>query len=399
MIPRQIEIKIRQAAKQYPVITLTGPRQSGKTTLIRVMFPEMQYFSLEDPELRHLAGEDPRGFLAQFQEKGVILDEVQRTPDLFSYIQTRVDEVDRPGQFILSGSQNFLLMKNISQTLAGRCAIFHLLPFSVNELRLLPHPVMEDIGQKILSTPEPENGNLFDFLYTGFYPRIHDKKLDAQEWLKNYTQTYLERDVRDLINIGDIESFRRFMGLCAGRVGQLLNLSSLASDCGITHTTAKRWLSVLETGFIVTLLRPHYQNFNKRLVKSPKLYFIDTGLLCYLLRIRNPEDLFLHASRGAIFENYVVAELLKDRLHAGLEPDLYFWRDSAGHELDIIIDLGSRLIPIEIKSSHTIAKDFFKGLNYWKTLVKNPSVPSALIYAGKRSFHHKSTAVYSWWNF
>jgi len=257
MIPRQIEIKIRQAAKQYPVITLTGPRQSGKTTLIRAMFPEMQYFSLEDPELRHLAGGDPRGFLAQFQEKGVILDEVQRAPDLFSYIQTRVDEVDRPGQFILSGSQNFLLMKNISQTLAGRCAIFHLLPFSVNELRQLPHPAMEDIGQKILSVPEPENGNVFDFLYTGFYPRIHDKKLDAQEWLKNYTQTYLEGDVRDLINIGDLESFRRFMGLCAGRVGQLLNLSSLASDCGVTHTTAKRWLSVLETGFIVTLLRPH----------------------------------------------------------------------------------------------------------------------------------------------
>ena len=399
MVPRQIEIKIRQAAKQYPVITLTGPRQSGKTTLIRAMFPEMQYFSLEDPELRHLAGGDPRGFLAQFQEKGVILDEVQRAPDLFSYIQTRVDEVDRPGQFILSGSQNFLLMKNISQTLAGRCAIFHLLPFSVNELRQLPHPAMEDIGQKILSVPEPENGNVFDFLYTGFYPRIHDKKLDAQEWLKNYTQTYLERDVRDLINIGDLESFRRFMGLCAGRVGQLLNLSSLASDCGVTHTTAKRWLSVLETGFIVTLLRPHSQNFNKRLVKSPKLYFTDTGLLCYLLRIRNPEDLFMHASRGAIFENYVVAELLKKRLHAGLEPDLYFWRDSAGHELDILIDLGSRLIPIEIKSGHTIAKDFFKGLNYWKTLVKNPSVPSALIYAGTRSFHHKNTAVYSWWNF
>ena len=189
------------------------------------------------------------------------------------------------------------------------------------------------------------------------------------------------------------------MGLCAGRVGQLLNLSSLASDCGITHTTAKRWLSVLETGFIVTLLRPHYQNFNKRLVKSPKLYFIDTGLLCYLLRIRNPEDLFPNASRGAIFENYVVAELLKKRLHSGLEPDLYFWRDSAGHELDIVIDLGSRLIPIEIKSSQTVAKDFFKGLDYWKKLVKNPSVPSALIYAGKRSFHHKNTAVYSWWDF
>jgi|APHig6443718053_1056840.scaffolds.fasta_scaffold38861_2 predicted AAA+ superfamily ATPase len=399
MTPRLLEKNIRKAAEQYPVITVTGPRQSGKTTLIRALFPDNEYVSLEEPELRQLASEDPRGFLAQFSGKNVILDEVQRTPDLFSYIQTRVDEVDRPGQFILSGSQNFLLMKNISQTLAGRCAVFHLMPFSLNELRQLPHPQIEDIGQKIPSIPEPENGKLFDYLFKGFYPRIHDKKLDAQEWLKNYTQTYLERDVRDLINIGDLESFRRFMGLCAGRVGQLLNLSSLASDCGITHTTAKRWLSVLETGFITTLLRPHYQNFNKRLVKSPKLYFLDTGLLCYLLRIRSPEDLLLNASRGAIFENYVVAELLKRRLHAGHEPDLYFWRDSTGHELDIIIDLGNRLIPIEVKSGHTIAKDFFNGLNFWKTLSNNPSAPTALIYAGNRSLYQKNTAVYSWWNF
>lgn len=399
MTPRLLEKNIRKAAEQYPVITVTGPRQSGKTTLIRALFPDNEYVSLEEPELRHLASEDPRGFLDQFRRKNVILDEVQRTPDLFSYIQTRVDEVDRPGQFILSGSQNFLLMKNISQTLAGRCAVFHLMPFSINELRQIPDPPIEDIGQKIPSIPEPENEKLFDYLFRGFYPRIHDKNLDAQEWLKNYTQTYIERDVRDLINIGDLESFRRFMGLCAGRVGQLLNLSSLAVDCGITHTTAKRWLSVLETGFITTLLRPHYQNFNKRLVKSPKLYFLDTGLLCYLLRIRSPEDLLLNASRGAIFENYVVAELLKRRLHAGQEPDLYFWRDSAGHELDIIIDLGNRLIPVEAKSGHTIAKDFFKGLNFWKILSNNPSVPAALIYAGNRSFHQKNTAVYSWWNF
>ncbi|PIP38173.1 MAG: AAA family ATPase [Desulfobacterales bacterium CG23_combo_of_CG06-09_8_20_14_all_51_8] len=399
MTPRLLEKNIRKAAEQYPVITVTGPRQSGKTTLIRALFPDNEYVSLEEPELRQLASEDPRGFLAQFSGKNVILDEVQRTPDLFSYIQTRVDEVDRPGQFILSGSQNFLLMKNISQTLAGRCAVFHLMPFSLNELRQLPHPPIEDIGQNIPSIPEPENGKLFDYLFKGFYPRIHDKKLDAQEWLKNYTQTYIERDVRDLINIGDLESFRRFMGLCAGRVGQLLNLSSLASDCGITHTTAKRWLSVLETGFITTLLRPHYQNFNKRLVKSPKLYFLDTGLLCYLLRIRSPEDLLLNASRGAIFENYVVAELLKRRLHAGHEPDIYFWRDSTGHELDIIIDLGNRLIPVEVKSGHTIAKDFFKGLGFWKTLSNNTSVPAALIYAGNRSLYQLNTAVYSWWNF
>lgn len=398
MIPRKLEKKLKQTAKQYPVITLTGPRQSGKTTLVRAVFPEHDYVSLEDPEQRTLALEDPRGFLEQFGGN-VILDEVQRAPDLFSYIQTTVDDTDRPGQFILTGSQNFLLLKKISQSLAGRCAILHLLPFSLTELMGWPDVSLDEFGKKIPQKRESPPIDVLQCLFTGFYPRIHDKKLVPQEWLKNYSQTYLERDVREIINVGDLEVFRRFMGLCAGRSGQLLNLSSLAADCGITHTTARRWVSILVTSFIITLLPPHHQNFNKRLVKASKLYFLDTGLLCYLMRIRKPEELMLHSSRGAIFESFVVSELCKKAIHSGLEPDIYFWRDSAGHEVDVIIDRGLELIPLEIKSGKTVAKDFFKGLRYWQDLSGIKDGPSALIYAGDRSLRQKGTSIYSWWNF
>ena len=398
MIPRILEKKLRIAAKQYPVVTLTGPRQSGKTVLSRAAFPDYKYVSLEDPETRSFAIEDPRGFLEQF-EANVILDEIQRTPDLFSYIQTRVDENDRAGEFILTGSQNFLLLKTISQTLAGRCAILHLLPFSVSELMAWLELNTDEIGLKYPSGRQKPDSDLLQWLFTGFYPRIHDKKLSPQEWLKNYTQTYLERDVRDIVNVGDLEAFRRFMALCAGRVGQLLNLSSLAADCGITHTTARRWLSVLETSFIVILLRPHYQNFNKRMVKAPKLYFLDTGLLCYLLRIRKPEELRMHSARGAIFESFVISELYKKALHIGQDPDFYFWRDSAGHEVDVIIDKGLELIPLEIKSGRTVAKDFFKGLDYWKRISGKGDASAALLYAGDQSFQRKGVSVYAWWNF
>ena len=398
MIPRILEKKLRIAAKQYPVVTLTGPRQSGKTVLSRAAFPDYKYVSLEDPETRSFAIEDPRGFLEQF-EANVILDEIQRTPDLFSYIQTRVDENDRAGEFILTGSQNFLLLKTISQTLAGRCAILHLLPFSVSELMAWLELNTDEIGLKYPSGRQKPDSDLLQWLFTGFYPRIHDKKLAPQEWLKNYTQTYLERDVRDIVNVGDLEAFRRFMALCAGRVGRLLNLSSLAADCGITHTTARRWLSVLETSFIVILLRPHYQNFNKRMVKAPKLYFLDTGLLCYLLRIRKPEELRMHSARGAIFESFVISELYKKALHIGQDPDFYFWRDSAGHEVDVIIDKGLELIPLEIKSGRTVAKDFFKGLDYWKRISGKGDASAALLYAGDQSFQRKGVSVYAWWNF
>ena len=399
MIRRTLAKKIKHAATQYPIVSLTGPRQSGKTTLARAVFHDYQYVSLEDPEYRSFAMEDPRGFLQQFN-RNIILDEVQRTPDLFSYIQTIVDELDKPGQFILTGSQNFLLLANISQTLAGRCAIFHLLPFSQDELRGVPSLPAVQLGSAFPTGRAAPQGDLNEHLFTGSYPRIHDKGLAPQDWLKNYYQTYLERDVRDIINVGNLETFRRFTALCAGRSGQLLNFSSLASDCGITHTTARRWLSVLEASFLVILLRPHYRNFRKRLVKAPKLYFLDTGLLCYLLRIREPDELAFHAARGAIFETFVIAELYKRAFHNGKEPDCFFWRDSAGHEIDVIIDQGSTLIPIEIKSGATISKDFFNGLQYWQNLEENTTNNQpALIYGGNNSMVRNQTKVYAWWNF
>jgi len=398
MIPRKLEKKLLQLAKQYPVVTLTGPRQSGKTTLARMAFPKYAYASLEDPDLRGFALDDPRGFLAQFADN-VILDEAQRAPDLFSYIQTIVDQKDRPGRFVLTGSQNFLLARNISQTLAGRCAVLHLLPFSVSELMSWPDVPLEKTGTTIPTRRQKPDRSLFDWLTTGFYPRIHDKGLPPDEWLKNYIHTYIERDVRDIVNVGDLEAFRRFMGLCAGRAGQVVNLSSLAADCGITHTTARRWVSILETSFIVIRLSPHFRNFNKRLVKSPKLYFLDTGLLCCLLQIRNPEALHLHSSRGAIFESFVVSELYKKAFHGGQEPSLFFWRDSAGHEVDVILDRGLESMPMEIKSGQTVADDFFKGLDFWRNASGRADAPAALIYAGDRSFHTRGTNVISWWNF
>lgn len=398
MIPRKIETKIQESARRYPVVSLTGPRQSGKTTLVRAMFPDVPYVSLEDPEYRTFAMEDPRRFLEGFGER-VILDEVQRAPDLFSYIQTVVDLEDRPGQFILTGSQNFLLARSIGQSLAGRCAVHHLLPFTLSELQGWDDLGSGDVGQEFPVDRKPPPGGLDQSLFTGFYPRIHDKGLPPRDWLRNYTQTYLERDVRDLINVGDLEAFQRFMGLCAGRVGQLLNLSSLASDCGISHSTARRWLSVLEASFIVLRLQPHFRNFKKRLVKSPKLYFLDTGLLCHLLRIREAGDLAIHASRGGIFESFVVAEFYKRALHGGAVPDLYFWRDSAGNEVDLVLDRGTRLIPVEMKSGKTVSSDFFKGLELWRKLTKEDSAPAALIYGGGRSHRRRGFCIYGWYDF
>ncbi len=398
MIPRLLKEKLITAATQYPVVTLTGPRQSGKTTLVRAVFADHQYISLEDPEQRKFALDDPRGFLAQFKSN-VILDEVQRAPDLFSYIQVLVDAEDRPGRFILTGSQNFLLLEAIGQSLAGRCAILHLLPLSLSELMGWQELPLGQIGRSLSEERDGAGLDLPAALHVGFFPRIHDKHLEPQEWLRNYTQTYLERDVRDILNVGDLDAFRRFLGLCAGRVGQILNLSSLAADCGITHSTARRWLSVLEASFIVWILRPHHKNFNKRLVKSPKLYFLDSGLLCYLLRIRSAEELVLHASRGAVFETYVVSELLKRALHRGQEPSIFFWRDSTGNEVDILIDAEGGLVPVEIKSGQTVAADFFKGLDYWKKVSNAQSDSAALIYGGNRSYHRKGAAVHAWWNF
>ena len=394
MIDRNLEQALAASARSYPVVTVTGPRQSGKTTLARKVFAGYDYVSLENPDERTFALEDPRGFLNRFPGP-VILDEVQRVPDLLSYLQGRVDEDDHPGRYVLTGSQNFLLLEKVSQSLAGRTSVFHLLPFSRAELAGRKPLPLEDVGRKIAKRPSETNG-LFEMLFKGFYPRIHDKGLKPQDWLRNYYQTYIERDVRSIVQVGDIETFGRFVRLCAGRTGQILNLSSLGADCGVSHATARRWLSVLEASFIVHLLRPYYENFSKRLIKSPKLYFIDTGLLCYLLRIRSADELVTHASRGAIFETFVVVELLKASLNQGADPDIHFWRDTGGHEVDIILGQGRSPIPVEAKSGETVAGDFLKGIEFWRGLPGQKKAQAAVIYGGNESMMRSQTALYSW---
>lgn len=397
MIKRTLATKLQEAAKQFPVITLTGPRQSGKTTLVRALFKKHAYVSLETPDQRNFALEDPRGFLDQF-DGPLILDEVQRTPELFSYIQVLVDEHrDWTGRFILTGSQHFLLLERVSQSLAGRCAVLHLLPFSLAELMNRKPFSLDALGKTVSKKPQPPKTSLIETLHTGFYPRIHDKHLPPREWLDGYYQTYLERDVRNVLNVGDVDTFGRFARLCAGRCGQLVNLSGLASDCGVSHTTAKRWLSVLEASFIITLLRPHHRNFGKRLIKSPKLYFLDTGLLCYLLQIHKPEELFQRAERGALFESFVVSELYKNFVHRGEPSRLYFWRDAAGHEIDIVVDLGTEVIPVEVKSAQTVASDFFDNLGYWRNLTGEKDARSALIYGGDQAFKRSGVSTYPWY--
>jgi predicted AAA+ superfamily ATPase len=396
MIRRHLETKLIQAANSYRVVSITGPRQSGKTTLVRQTFGDARYVSLENPQEQEFALTDPRGFLAQFTDR-VILDEVQRAPKLFSYIQGIVDERQKNGQFILTGSQNFLLMEKVSQSLAGRCAILHLLPFSRGELTNMPIMDIDSLGK----TTPPDvkttaRATLFEQMFKGFYPPIYDQKPQPQDWLANYYRTYVERDVRQVLNLGDSETFAKFVRLCAGRSGQLLNMSSLAADSGVSVPTVKRWLSLLQTSFLIYLLSPHHSNFNKRLVKSPKLYFYDTGLLCYLLRIRSSDELLTHSARGAIFETFVISELFKNYYNHGLEPDVFFWRDSVGHEVDVIIDLGQKQIPIEIKSGQTIVDESFAGLDYWRTLPGQRHCQPLLVYGGQESYSRQNTAVIAW---
>lgn len=376
----------------YPAVFLTGPRQSGKTTLTRSALPDFAYYNLEDLDVREEAIEDPRGFLRRLEGGGgKIVDEAQRAPGLFSYLQSFLDE-GRGGPVVLTGSQHFLLSDHISQSLAGRTAILELLPFSVAELEERSAAVPEDLGSQ--SVPAPPKRDLEDTLLTGGFPRIHDAGLDPAPWLDGYVRTYVERDVRALRNVGNIDTFTRFVRLCAGRAGQILNLAALGSDAGVSQPTAKQWISVLRASYVLDVLPSHHQNFNKRLVRAPKLCFHDSGLLCHLLGIRSREHLDVHPLRGAVFENFVVSEFRKAFLHHGRSAPLYFWRDSHGREVDLVVEDGPSPLPVEIKAGRTVAGDAFRGLEYYARI--SGQSRGLLVHGGDRSYERRGFRVLPW---
>lgn len=380
MIPRLLADYLREGARYFPVVTITGPRQSGKTTLIRSIWPDKTYHSLEDPDTLDFAATDPRGFLRQGNSHGLIIDEAQRHPELFNYLQGYADTAS-PGHYVLSGSNNFLRMERITQSLAGRTEIASLLPFSVTELpagALSVYASWDELAWK------------------GFFPHVHATGLPADRFAKDYLATYIERDVRLVKNIGDLASFRRFLRLCAGRAGQVLNLSGLAGDAGISVATARSWLSLLEAAWLVLILPPWLESFNKRIVKSPKLYWTDTGLLCHALDIGSPADLAVHPFRGAVFENLFVAERYKAYLNKGDRPPLHFWRDSSGREVDLVEETPTGPVLWECKSGQTIGSDFCKHLHYLGDLAGVPADRRRLVYGGQEDQARSGAAVLSW---
>ena len=380
MIPRALGEKIASLAGMFPIVSLTGPRQSGKTTLARATFPGYAYVNLENLDDRLAAEEDPLRFLRPHSGTGIIVDEVQKVPSLFSYLQNIVDESGEMGKYILTGSQNFLLLEKITQSLAGRVAVCNLLPLGLSEL----------IDADLL------DGDLNRVMFTGGYPVLFDRRVPAPDYFPSYIQTYIERDVRGISNIGNLSTFQRFVKLCAGRVGQLLNLSNLGTELGINYKTVRSWISILEASYLVFLLQPYHNNFNKRIVKQPKLYFFDSGLLCALLDIQSPEQLDSHYLRGNIFESFIVAEHIKSRLHAGRRPNAFFWRNSTGHEVDLILEANAQLFAVEIKSGETLNEDFFKGLRYFKRLSSAPDEHFYLVYGGNRNLSRKYGQVVGW---
>ena len=375
MIERTLAAKIVALAQKFQVITLTGPRQAGKTTLVRAAFPGLPYASLEEPDVRQIALTDPRGFLSNYPA-GAVLDEVQNTPELFSYIQRLVDE-DRQVRFILTGSSNFLLMERISQTLAGRTAVVYLLPLSFAEL-----------------VPGAESYE--SLIFKGRYPRVFDRVIAPTDFYPAFFQTNVERDVRLMKNIGDSNAFIQFIRLCAGRIGQLLNYASLANDAGISPNTAKAWLSILESSYILYRLQPYYRNFSKRLVKSPKLYFHDTGVACSLLGIRDENQVNLHYMKGALFENLVIGEFIKRAFHRGENRQPYFWQDNHGREIDCLLVDGDRVTPVEIKSGRTMSTSYFDNLRYWRPLASLSDDQGYVVYGGDQSLQTSAGALVSW---
>jgi uncharacterized protein len=376
MVMRQIEKEISILQNEFPIIAILGPRQSGKTTLSQKMFPRYTYVSLEDIDHRDFAHNDPRGFLTKYKSE-VIFDEIQRVPDLMSYLQTHVDQYKEKGKIIITGSHNFLLMEQISQSLAGRVGISKLLPFSAIELRDL-------------------EANIDEILFKGSFPRIYDQHIRPETFYKNYIATYVEKDIRALKNITKLDTFMAFMRILAGRTAQELNLSTIGEECGVTHNTIKDWISVLEASFLVYKLKPFHKNYNKRIVKNPKIYFTDTGLVCSLIGIRKKEEIGYHFLRGSIFETYIVNEFLKEKFNGGEKFELYFWRDNHQKEIDVIVDWGISQYGVEVKASQTIHEKFFDGLKYWQNLTKSPFGSLYLVYSGKENYTRNEMNVVGW---
>ncbi|MDB4583856.1 ATP-binding protein [Draconibacterium sp.] len=379
MIKREIGTQILRAKEKIPVICVTGPRQSGKTTLVKHLFPDYKYFNLEFPEHRQFAQNDAVGFLKDIND-GIIIDEIQRVPDLLSFIQYFVDENKLNGRVVITGSQNILMMQSVSQTLAGRVALFTLLPLSISELE----------GTKFAEK------NYEDYLVKSFFPRIYDQNLDVNNWLQDYTNTYIERDVRQITAVKDLSLFTNFLMLCAGHTGQVVNFSTFSNNLGVDVKTVKAWMSVLETSFIIYLQAPYYKNFNKRIIKSPRLFFYDTGLACNLLGISNKNELYSHYLRGGLFESFIISELHKHLFNHKLNGKIYFFRDSNGNEIDAILELPGLIKAIEIKSGKTIMQDFFKSFIYFDKLFNEIKSENYLVYGGD-NFQERSMAQVIGW--
>lgn len=361
MIKREIQKELIKLARQFKAVAVTGPRQSGKTTLVRYVFKDKPYVNLENPDNRRFAVDDPRGFLHVYRQ-GAVIDEAQRAPELFSYLQQVLDEDERKEKFILTGSNNFLLQENVSQTLAGRIAYLYLLPFTLSELLV------------------DRNSDSAIQMIKGSYPPVYDQKIDYDKWYPNYIRTYIERDVRQIKNISDLYIFEKFLRLCAGRTGQLLNMNSLAIETGVDSKTIGAWIGVLESSFVVFRLFPFHRNFNKRIVKMPKLYFYDTGLVCSLLGINTPEQLILHPLYGNLFENMIVSEIKKHCFNRSKNENLFFWRENTGKEIDLLVERGDRIKAVEVRSGKTITPEFFNGINHWKKITGEKN--GIIIYSG-----------------